>query len=372
LGTVRFLLALCVAATHASGATVLGFSLFSGVTAVQCFYVISGFLITMVLNERPEYQSIPNFYLSRYLRLWPTYILVAVLTLFFAKGSELFTLSAMLNWPALAFVIFSNVTLFFQDWFMFLRPVAGHLVWTSAFGEQPGTQLNAFLLVQQCWTLGVELTFYAIAPFVCRRWWSVALLFAFGLCSRLIVASFNPTLDPWIYRFAPSEMMMFGAGGLAYFAGRAICPRFPLATRLACTVALALFAVIVFGSDYVTPFIAAHFGAVEPLLLVTYWPVTLLMILTVAPLFYGTRHNRIDRLLGEFSYPVYVSHVLVTELMFRHFPKLHDAGNVIYILSVIVFSAALVFVVILPIDRLRRNNGRTVVYTTMRSAVPTV
>ncbi len=44
-------------------------------TAVQAFYVMSGFLITMVLAERREYAR--AFYMSRYLRLWPTYAVIA-------------------------------------------------------------------------------------------------------------------------------------------------------------------------------------------------------------------------------------------------------------------------------------------------------
>jgi hypothetical protein len=64
MGTVRFLLALCVVVTHSPGSALLGFPLLNGITAVQCFYVISGFLITMVLNERPEYQNPRNFYLA--------------------------------------------------------------------------------------------------------------------------------------------------------------------------------------------------------------------------------------------------------------------------------------------------------------------
>ena len=61
MGTLRFLLALCVVATHSPGSGILGHELLSGITAVQAFYVISGFLITMVLNERQQYRSAPSF-----------------------------------------------------------------------------------------------------------------------------------------------------------------------------------------------------------------------------------------------------------------------------------------------------------------------
>jgi peptidoglycan/LPS O-acetylase OafA/YrhL len=63
MGLVRFLLAFCVVVTHAAGGTILGVRLLSGIVAVQAFYVISGFLITMILNERKHYRLVGNFYL---------------------------------------------------------------------------------------------------------------------------------------------------------------------------------------------------------------------------------------------------------------------------------------------------------------------
>jgi peptidoglycan/LPS O-acetylase OafA/YrhL len=99
--------------THSPGAAVFGISLMSGITAVQCFYVISGFLITMILNERPEYKSLRNFYLSRYLRLWPVYILIAALTLLFFQRTMFPMLSGLANWPAYLFIALSNLTIFF-------------------------------------------------------------------------------------------------------------------------------------------------------------------------------------------------------------------------------------------------------------------
>ena len=75
MGVVRFLLALSVAVAHATvlenAGLLFGVRFMSAVSAVQAFYVISGFLITMVLNERAAYSNVVKFYLSRYLRLWP-------------------------------------------------------------------------------------------------------------------------------------------------------------------------------------------------------------------------------------------------------------------------------------------------------------
>src|SRR5580700_8718570 len=113
MGVVRFLLALCVVVTHAPGGTILGVRLLNGIVAVQSFYVISGFLITMILNERKQYRKISNFYLSRYLRLWPVYIIVALLSFLFTTGAALRSLIPPdYRLPTLIYLVFEDQNFF--------------------------------------------------------------------------------------------------------------------------------------------------------------------------------------------------------------------------------------------------------------------
>jgi peptidoglycan/LPS O-acetylase OafA/YrhL len=319
--------------------------------------VISGFLITMVLNERAHYAQLSNFYLSRYLRLWPAYIAVALTSLVLIRSDWLPQLSQLVHWPDVAFLALSNLTLFLQDWTLFLRFDAGHLVPTDAFGTWPGPQVNSFLLVPQCWSIGVELVFYLIAPFVCRRVSTLIALLTFGLVTRLIVGALHPpALDPWSYRFAPAEMMLFAAGGLAYFGGRSIYACRPRLAKLACGLSVALFVVLVFGSEIVTPQITKFGGLSRPLLLLN-WPFLLLMIFSVAPLFFGARSHRLDNALGELSYPMYLCHMLVGTLIATWLPERWQAGNALYVVAVILAAIALDAAVVRPVDKFRRRLG---------------
>ena len=227
VGTVRFLLALCVVATYSPGQAIAGVTLLSGITAVQAFYVISGFLITMVLNERKQYQSVGNFYLSRYLRLWPSYFVIAVAS-FLIYGKGLVAGLANMQWSTIMFIWISNCTIFFQDLFFFLKFRDGFLVPATYWSAGQPPFVHDFLIVPQCWTLGVELTFYLIAPFVCRSPWRVAGLFLFGLGARLAIGALVvPKYDLWQYRFSPAEMTLFALGGLAYFGGKWVYSRLP-------------------------------------------------------------------------------------------------------------------------------------------------
>jgi peptidoglycan/LPS O-acetylase OafA/YrhL len=367
MGIIRFLLALCVVVTHAPGAAILGFPLLDGIAAVQCFYVISGFLITMVINEKPDYRSVGNFYISRYLRLWPIYIAVAALSIILFRQSMFADLTNVANWPATAFVAFSNLTLFFQDWFLFFRLNDGNLVPTVAWPQFPEPYLNSFLLVPQCWTIGVELTFYAIAPFICRSFPRTVALCLFGLAVRLIVASLHPpTLDPWVYRFAPSEMMLFGGGGVAYFVGRGIWQRWPRFARIAGTCAIALLAILIL--DYGSPkFNILRYPAM-PLLLFS-WAVLALMTVAVPFLYYASAGFKIDALIGELSYPMYVCHMLVGRAVGKWVPGALQGGNLLYVALVISFSILLLVVIGQPIDAWRRRFGASTIRKPIASEV---
>jgi peptidoglycan/LPS O-acetylase OafA/YrhL len=358
MGTVRFLLALCVAVAHSPGSAIFGITMMNGVIAVQCFYVISGFLITMILNERPEYQRLGSFYLSRYLRLWPVYILIAALTfLFFQWPNFLGRLPRLANWPACAWIVFSNLTMFFQDWFLFLKFCGRSLCFTPAFEHLIEPIPYAFDLVPQAWTLGVELTFYAIAPFVCRRWWGAAGLLVFGICVRILVGMYIPYMTAWSYRFAPSEMTMFGAGSVAYFVGAAVLPKIPRTASVLGGLAIALFVFLSFCEDAALKpmFESLSGGGTSVKLKLMNYPVLFLMACTAPALFNLTKNNPYDRLAGEMSYPIYISHIFVFTVINTYLPGEAQAGNALYVVCVIAISLLLVYFVINPVDRMRKT-----------------
>src|SRR5262245_24943622 len=76
MGVLRCLLALSVLLVHDADGW---FKLIDGVAAVQCFFVISGFYMALVLNER--YAQLGSFYANRALRLLPTYWAVLLLVI---------------------------------------------------------------------------------------------------------------------------------------------------------------------------------------------------------------------------------------------------------------------------------------------------
>ncbi|MET4119785.1 hypothetical protein ABIB85_006252 [Bradyrhizobium sp. JR1.5] len=109
---------------------------------MQAFYVVLGFLITLVLNTRAEYLSVFRFYVSRYLRLWPAYVAVAAASLMLVERPVWFESVSNLDVPAALFVIVSDCTIFFQDFLLsFAISPDGTLYRTSHFGTEPGNPM---------------------------------------------------------------------------------------------------------------------------------------------------------------------------------------------------------------------------------------
>ena len=92
---------------------------------------------------------------------------------------------------------------------MFPSVSGGHLAFCPNFG-QSDPQLWKFLLVPQAWTLGVELSFYALAPFIVRRWKTLDCPLCCAWIARTAGAVFGLVYDPWNYQFSP-----FRAGNLS-------------------------------------------------------------------------------------------------------------------------------------------------------------
>jgi peptidoglycan/LPS O-acetylase OafA/YrhL len=301
MGLLRTLLALSVVIYHARPNSTL---LVGGPNAVRCFYVISGFLISYVLVERHQYASLRAFYLSRYLRLYPIYVVVALLSLGAAvtMHQEHFLAVYRQSPPAaVAVLTLSNLFMIGQDWIMFLGVQHHALVPVANFNHSE-VPLYQGMLIHPAWTLGIELSFYAIAPFVLpRRKLVYALLIASVLLRWYLVHLGLGTRDPWSYRFFPTELALFLAGALAHqrllpwFAGRDAAHGgiWSLAGTLA------LIVLCTFYFELALP------PAVGALLL-------MLAFIALIPLaFLFQRRHAFDARLGELSYPIYIVHWLV-------------------------------------------------------------
>jgi peptidoglycan/LPS O-acetylase OafA/YrhL len=222
----------------------------------------------------------------------------------------------------------------------------------------PGvTSVVALNPVPQGWTIGLELLFYAMAPFVVRRSiWLIGSLCVLSLAFRLTLIALGFSGEPWNRALFPSELIYFLLGVLGYRL-YVVIPRLRLSARTQTLFALAV-----------------------PVLAIVFWPVEhfirgslvwqvwntapyLLIAAGIPFLFKLTKDNALDANIGELSYPIYMCHVLVLGLIswspLNRAPFI-GSGWPRYIFTIaLVIAAAFILdrVIVLPIDKLRVRFG---------------
>src|SRR5690349_18914439 len=112
MGLIRTLLALAVVFTHAGDFPLTSNKFVGGTIAVQSFYIVSGFYMALVLNKK--YAHARQFYINRFIRLYPTYwaILIMVTLAMVAVGRPSFVSSILdsdvLHWDGKILMLIAN------------------------------------------------------------------------------------------------------------------------------------------------------------------------------------------------------------------------------------------------------------------------
>lgn len=314
MGFLRLLHAVAVIIAHST--PIFGMPLIGGVGAVQTFYMVSGFYMTLILATKYVGQGSYQLFIgNRFLRLFPLYWAILVLTI----GSAILLRLGSGQWGALApfvawrrqltgptwlYLIFTNSAIVGQDWLLFLglHPQSGRLFLTPNFLAQ-APPIYEFLLVPQAWSIGLEISFYLLAPLIVRR--NVYQVGALTLGSLLLRAYIYYGLrwhfDPWTYRFFPTELAFFLFGTLAFRLYEWLKQQ-PL-SRAVTWGGTGL----VIGLTLLYPLLPTPLGDEE----LKIWSHYSLILLGLPFVFLATENSKLDRWVGELSYPVYLVHFLV-------------------------------------------------------------
>jgi peptidoglycan/LPS O-acetylase OafA/YrhL len=330
MGAFRFLLAATVMLGHYFPVypQPLPFLMY-GTASVPAFYIVSGFLITLVLEERYG-GRIGLFYSNRALRIFPLYwaalALFLLVNFLVAKGhlpqSPAYHSTSALWWTqqhgdqvgviGTMMLALINIFILGQDLIIYVGQWP-HVASRDFF-------YHGFMYVGPAWTVAVEFAFYAVAPFVVRRArWTVAALVA-SLSARVIAIACGYTeFISLAYRAYVRLRAMNTAPVTAYAA-------------ISCAVMLLL--------------------TVFYLKLPCARPLYLAMTCLCLPgIVLAGRWNPADRILGELSYPVYLLHPLLAITVIPGSSRLSEIAAV---LCVLALAFALVYLVERPLEKLRR------------------
>jgi peptidoglycan/LPS O-acetylase OafA/YrhL len=315
MGLLRVILALSVLVAHSE--SFFGIDFIGGRLAVETFFVISGFYMTLVLTEK--YGGIKDSYSvfisNRLLRILPVYWIVLISTiavsilsgLLFGKFGimEVYIQNySQLNLFSSLYFFFSNLLIVGQDVAYFLQFTPNS---TFRFATDFGSlnpRVYQFFIIPQAWTLALEVTFYTLAPFLVKlKNQSLVWLCLFCLTLKMATLSSGFDHDPWTYRFLVFELMYFLLGILSYrmyaFIRKANVNPSLFSAALPILLLFISFYSIIPGKE-----------AKET--------VYFLLVTLALPLIYSSYHNnRMDRYVGEFSYTIYITHFVVLDVVMK-------------------------------------------------------
>ena len=333
---------MCVLFGHAN-TPLFGFSWLPATTAVEVFFVISGFYMQMVLSEKYTTSKLGKnfykiFYFARYFRLFPAYVValgLSILAGLFAyhlvKVPPISIWLAIFNLdhtlPNIIFsiaTILSNLTMFFQDFSLVLAIRDGSAVFTLD-RNLTDFYVPSALAIQPAWSLSVELVFYLIAPFILN--WPLrrlALLFVLALmikiCAVYLLSSDLP------YRLFPFVIVHFLAGSLAY--------KFRYWLKYPSYISYVLLFMIVLVIPYFLKGALLSFVCLG------------LTAFAVPIAFCATKNFRWDNFIGELSYPFYILHSLCLSMVTFIFKRLNIGDGSGKVLITLFVTLVLSFFVI--------------------------
>jgi peptidoglycan/LPS O-acetylase OafA/YrhL len=320
-GIFRFALAVLVASSHLGGTGA------HGSMAVHGFFVVSGYLMTLVLNRTYRFET-GRFWLNRFLRLFPPYYFVCAVTLV-----------VLWIWP-------TQAADYHQAFKISTRPI--DILGVLTMFPFPFYDAQ-FRPVPPTWSVGVELVMYfALFAFVARR-----AAFA-GVCAALalayVVAAHWPGMHLDKVGSLPAALLPFSLGALIYFAG----DRCQLPPRIS------LGAVMALAGVWVLNLWACAVGADPDF---TFYLNLCLCTALVAVLAHHQTNSRrlrtFDKILGDLAYPLFLVHWVVGFLISLATGRdLHARGLSLFfptLLVSLVISAGILLLIDGPIQKIRRK-----------------
>lgn len=358
MGLLRIFLALAVVIEHIGPYEHLKFM--RGMTAVKIFFVISGFYMTLIWNEK--YSLLKGgyklFLTNRLLRLFPTYYVILIFSVLLPFGLSFLGRHYGFVYDCWTthvekLTTFSKISLFLIN----LSIIGIDLF--DPFGVSPSdgtfkllanSQGNLipsinFVFIGPAWSLGVELWFYMMAPrLVNRSIKTIGALLAILVFFKIALIDFVDVTHGSSDSLLPFELCYFMAGAFSY----QIYSRLPTLSWFKPLYHKILIALIL-STTFFYWYLPIN----------TKLPVYVtLLTLSLPSLFLMTKNNKIDRLIGELSYPVYLSHFVLVPLAKRLslYTGLHETSLLIGL--TLLVSVALYYFIDRNVESYRQKRVR--------------
>ena len=361
MGILRIYLAISVVLHHCQFRDFPTPTHMDGGVSVLLFFIISGFYITLILNEKYNKLSNPiqSFYMGRAIRIFPLYLTILLFAIIFFRSinqPSVFTDQLGLSNISRLGLVLSNIFIVGQDVFNIIvedirngSPLSKPLM--HILESQGAAQVASnpvYVLIGQAWSLSIELLFYLFAPFIVCSQKRVLILIIASALVRTALYFYGFSSVPYAIRFFPSVLVFFLLGSISYFIYRELNDRKIQLQQigagiLAISVIFAVAAAhrnigILNGADFDTP---------------THWALYIAITVSLPFLFSFTRESKIDNFIGEFSYPIYLVHGLVLGYMVQPIKNLTISGPMLVVGFSMFFSWLLIYTVVKPCNKIK-------------------
>ena len=318
IGTWRFFLSFLVAISHLYGNMIHGPAAY----AVWGFFVLSGFLMTLILTKKYGFSrgGLWDYTQNRFLRIYPGYlfaVLLGIATLFLMRKLSLE--STVLNGS-------------------FRFPVSTHGILENIF-MVPFLAEGA-LYVPVASALFVEVWAYALMPLMARSRHASILAFLITLAAN-IQYGISPETFPIRYSGFATGLLAFATGALVLHYYETL-KRFAMPLTSVCVWCIHG---ILWLFDVYYPW---HYGLYVSMFLSGWVVVSLFAI----------KSSNTDKWLGDLSYPVYLLHTTVGMFFYFLFGERSFLFFVLSFAVTVVFSHLVVVYLERPIQRFKRRKTK--------------
>ena len=390
MGVLRFYLACVVLLSHCPQGLLS--NVFHPGLAVQCFFIISGFYMQLLVSKKYTDQNplsfCKNFYLSRVFRIFPIYLIILLITIVFINNESIIYFLNNYDIKGFFIYIFSNIFILGQSLFRFFYydNLTSELILQSKIITQI-SPANMHALPQS-WSLDLELMFYILTPFLLTL--SRKLIFFIFVASIVIRTTlayigYNYSMN-WGYmnEFFPSELAVFLLGAFSYRiyyyiknkiialkdqkeilrnlnCTKLFIPNIKIQNKKFETIKkifnILLYFVIIhhvinfysydpfnnnfFGINIGGSWEKGLFGVPN-----SYFYILLFNAFFVPILFDLSKHSKIDTFIGNLSYPLYLCHIAVL-----HYVVKYNVSDNLVSSYTLLFSVLLSILLVIFIDK---------------------
>lgn len=277
-GILRYLLAMLVIISHLWPQIALNL----GGYAVFGFYILSGYLMTLVLNESYGFtiKGILKFFINRILRIYPSYLFILIISIL-----TCFIIKPMPSQFAKIIIIPSSL----QDWIKNI----------TIFGLSRAKSIP--MIVGVAWTLYIELVYYILmAVFFSKNKQITSIWFTVSLTITLFMVLKGYDHGARYYTIIAGSLP-FSTGAMLYFYKN----KFVFNPKYLLIVSTFLYIINLILSKKLGFKYFSYPGFYISYILTTLIIIGCINLTTINP---SIKFKKIDKVLGNYSYPIYLCH----------------------------------------------------------------